>query len=114
MLNYELFQAIDNYLYKNGELTDKQLKEYIRETGSLDFNFYYENFNYSRGGRNYIELETEFTGKISICKKNVAIFKKIVSLAIRLHNLTNEKDRYSVTIWINYLCYCNSILYKKI
>ena len=71
MINYELFKAVDDYLFENQEITDKQVKDYARSCMELE-----TESSYSRGGRNYIELETETLGKISICAKNANLFRK--------------------------------------
>jgi len=108
MISYELFEAIDNYMYKDGELTDKQLKDYIRECGKLNFNF-----AYSRGGRNYIVIDTEVIGKVSVCKKNANTFRRIIALAIRLAKL-DYVNKQSIETWVKYLSNCNNMIYKKI
>lgn len=105
MINYELFKAVDDYLFENQEITDKQVKDYARSCMELE-----TESSYSRGGRNYIELETETLGKISICAKNANLFRKILALAIRLNNMDPVKR--SAKDWTNHLCYCNSIIYK--
>lgn len=107
MINYELFKAIDDYLFENQEITDKQVKDFARACTNLEIDS-----SYSRGGRNYTTIETETLGKISICAKNVNLFRKIIALAIRLAQVDPNKN--SAENWVNHLCYCNSIIYKKV
>ena len=106
MITWELFKAIESYLYEDGEITDSQLKDFSRCCSNL-----YEN-HYSRGGRNYTTIDTETLGKISICVKNINVFRKILALSIRLAKVDPNKN--SIENWVNHLCYCNSIIYKKV
>lgn len=107
MINYELFKAVDDYLFENIEITDKQVRDYTRSCTNLE-----TESSYSRGGRNYTTIETETLGKIAICAKNVNLFRKIVALAIRLNK--EDYTKRNTQDWVNHLCYCNSIIYKKV
>lgn len=105
MIAYELFKAVDDYLFENIEITEKQVKDYARACNELE-----TESSYSRGGRNYTTIEIDTLGTISICAKNVNLFRKILALSIRLAQVDPNKN--SVKDWVNHLCYCNSIIYK--
>lgn len=112
MITYELFKAVDDYLFENQEITDKQVKDYARSCidyarSCMELE---TEFSYSRGGRNYTTMDTDTLGTISICAKNVNLFRKILALSIRLAQVDPNKN--SVKNWVNHLCYCNSIIYK--
>ena len=53
MINYELFKAVDDYLFESIEITDKQVRDYARSCTNLE-----TESSYSRGGRNYTIIET--------------------------------------------------------
>lgn len=106
MITWELFKAIESYLYEDGEITDSQLKDFSRYCSNLHEN------HYSRGGRNYVTIETESLGKVSLCNKKVNLFRKIITLCLRLEKVDVHNRPFED--WLNHFCYCNDVIYKKV
>ena len=119
MITYYLFKLLDDFVnkgtYTEEDITDEALIEYSKYCTIDEFKSVY-----SRGERNYININVHSDTttpnleklKIAICKKNIDAFKKIVYLASRLEKVDIKKRTFE--LWLNHLCYCNNIKYKKI
>ena len=106
MISYDLFKKIDDFLYKYKDLSDEDKQAYV--DGLTNKNLI-TNKCFSRGGKYYTTLETNF-GIFSLTKSKIELASRIAELAKLFSQL--DKNNRRVMDWFSHLCYCNNIKYK--